>query len=410
MRILLLTNYFPPEIGAAPHLFFDLGKYLVKKGYNIQVLTGFPFYNLKKVPEKYKGKFYMREEMEGMKVIRIGGTHLPFSRRIAILRGIEHFWLSFVFFFGAFFIERPDLVLFYSPPLTLGITAWFLGKIKKAPFIINVQDLFPQNAINLGILKNKVLINLFLKIEKFVYEKASFITVHSPKNKEYIERGGIGSEKIKIIPNWVDTEIIKIGERMNEFRKEYKLGDKFVISFAGVLGFSQDLDVVLKASTLLKKNRDILFLIVGEGPEKERLTAKARKMRVESVKFLPMQPRKKYSLILQASDICLVTLKKEVKTPVVPSKILSIMAAGKPIIASLPLEGDAAKVIKETESGIVVEPENPKQFSKAVLELHQSDKKREKLGKKGRNYAIENFSPSACIGRYEKLFLRLVKK
>jgi glycosyltransferase involved in cell wall biosynthesis len=410
MRILLLTNYFPPEIGAAPHLFFDFGGYLVKKGYEVQVLTGLPSYNLREPPKKYKKKLLMEEEMAGMKIIRIGGTHLPFSRKIAILRGAEHFWLSFMFFLGAFFIKKSDLILFYSPPLTLGVTAWLLGKIKGVPFIINVQDLFPQNAIDLGILKNKVLINLFLKIEKFVYEKAAFITVHSPKNKEYIEKRGIKNEKIKVIPNWVDTEKITIGERINDFRKECKLGNKFVVSFAGALGYSQDLDVVLETANLLKENKNILFLIVGEGPEKKRLREKSKKMKLENVKFLPMQPREKYPSILHASDICLVTLRKEVKTPVVPSKILSIMAAGRPIIACLNLGGDAPKVINQARCGYVLPPGDFRGLSNAISKLYRSLESRRELGYNGRRYCEENFSLDTCVKKYIDLFKAVTKK
>jgi glycosyltransferase involved in cell wall biosynthesis len=206
MKILLLTNYFPPEIGAASHLFFDLGKYLTKKGYDVQVLTGFPSYNLRKKLKKYRGKILMKEKIERMKVVRIGPTHLPNSRRIPILRGVEHFWLSFIFFLGGLLAKKPDLIIFYSPPLTLGLSCWFLSKVKKIPFIINVQDLFPQNAIDLGILKNQLLIKVFRKIEKFVYKKAFFITVHSEQNKEYIKQTGVEEKKIKVIPNWVDTE------------------------------------------------------------------------------------------------------------------------------------------------------------------------------------------------------------
>jgi len=410
MKILLLTYYFPPEIGAAPHLFFDLGRYLVKRGYEVQVLTNFPSYNLEKMPEKYKGRFLIKEEIEGMKVLRIGATHLPFSRKIAVLRGLEHFWLSFIFSLGGLSTRDFDLIIFYSPPLTLGITAWFLGKIKKAPFIINVQDIFPQNAIDLGILKNRLLIDLFKKIEKFVYKKAAFVTVHSEKNKNFVEKIGIKSEKIKVISNWVDTEAIKIGERMNDFRKENNLGDKFIVSFAGVLGFSQDLDVVIEAANLLKENREILFLIIGEGSEKERLKEKAKKMNIENVIFLPMQPREKYPLLLQASDICLVTLKKEVKTPVVPSKILSIMAAGRPIIASMNLEGDAPKIIRQAQCGYLLSPEDSKGLVAAILKLYNFLEERKKLGYNGREYCERNFSLDASIKKYIELFKIVFKK
>jgi glycosyltransferase involved in cell wall biosynthesis len=203
--------------------------------------------------------------------------------------------------------------------------------------------------------------------------------------------------------------MIKPGKRMNDFRKKYELGNKFIISFAGVVGHSQDLDIILESANLLGKYKNILFLTVGEGPEKERLKRKSEEMRLENLKFLPMQPRKHYPLVLQASDICLVTLKKEVKTPVVPSKILSIMAAGRPIIACLNLKGDAPKVIRQANCGYVFPPGDFKGLSKAILKLSLSIETQRKLGYNGREYCQKNFSLNACIKKYKKLF-EVIKK
>lgn len=410
MRILLLTYFFPPEIGSASHLFYELAESLTEKGYEIQVLTGFPSYNLEKKPGKYRGRFLMKEKIGQVKVIRIAGTHLPLSRKIALLRGIEHFWLSFVFFLRALFISKMDLILLYSPPLTLGITAWLLKKIKRVPFIINVQDLFPQNAIDLGILKNKILIRIFKSLEKFIYRKSSFITVHSEGNKKEIISKCQNPDKVKVIPNWVDTKSIQPGKRMNDFRKEYELGDKFIVSFAGVIGFSQGLEVVLWAASHLREKKDILFLIIGKGPEKGFLEKKSKEMKIENLKFLPMLSFQRYPLCLQASDICLVTLKKEVKTPVVPSKILSIMAAGRPIVAALFTQGEAAQLIREARAGVVVKPENPRELARAILELYENQTQRETLGKNGREYLEKNFSRQVCIQQYQNLCLSIIKK
>jgi glycosyltransferase involved in cell wall biosynthesis len=410
MNLLLLTNYFPPEIGAAPHLFFDLGKFLVGKGYNVEVLTGLPAYNLKNIPKEYRGKILFREEMSGMRVLRIGFTHLPGSRNAPLIRGIEHFWLAFAFFIGGLFVRKPDIILLYSPPLTLGLTAWLLSKIKKAPFIINVQDLFPQSAVDLGIIKNKFLINLFRRVEQFIYHKAAFITVHSEQNKEYIKKSGIKADKIKIVHNWVDINFIKPARRINYFRKKYKLGSKFIISFAGVLGYSQDLDVVLEVAKLLRENQDILFLIVGEGPEKGRLVGKAKRMNLGNVKFLPIQPKEVYPKVLQASDVCLVTLRQEVKTPVVPSKILSIMAAGRPLVACMDIHGDAPKIIKNANCGYALPPSDPEKLAKSILSLYKDVELRKHFGYNGRKYCEKNFSEEVCIGKYIKLFNILKRK
>ncbi len=405
MKILLLTYYFPPEVGAASHLFYDLAKSLAERKHAVQVLTGFPAYNLKKRPPAYRGKFLMKEKMGQLEVIRMSGAHIPLARTIAFLRGIEHFWAAFVFFLRGLFIARPDLILLYSPPLTLGTTGWLLAKVKNIPFIVNVQDLFPQNAIDLGILKGKFLIKIFENLEKFVYQKASMITVHSEGNKKAVGLKCKNPNKVKVIPNWVDTDFIQPGQRLNDFAKKYGLANRFIVSFAGVMGFSQGVDIIVKAAKLLEEKSEILFILVGEGPEKEKLKAEIKKFR--NVKFIPMQPKEVYPQVLAASDISLVTLKKSVKTPVVPSKILSIMAAGRPLVASLPLEGDAPQIIRKANCGICIEPEDAEALAKAVLKLYNDSKLRKSLAKNGRLYAEKYLSRNFSIGLYEKLFKKL---
>ncbi len=407
MKILLLTYYFPPEIGAASHLFYELAESLAERKHAVQVLTGFPAYNFKKRPPKYRSKFFMKEKIDEVEVIRIGGVHIPFSRKKAFLRGIEHFWLAFVFFLRGLFINKTDLILLYSPPLTLGITGWLLGRIKKVPFIVNVQDLFPQNAIDLGLLKNKFLIKVFENLEKFVYKKANFITVHSEGNKKHIIPKIKDSNKVKVIPNWVDTDSIKPGIKINDFARRYNLGDKFIVSFAGVMGYSQGVGIIVKAAKLLEKESKILFILVGEGPEKEKLRVESKGLK--NIKFIPMQPRIIYPQVLAASDISLVTLKKNVLTPVVPSKILSIMAAGRPLVASLSLNGDAPRLIRMANCGICVETEDAQALARAVLKLYNDSKLRETLAKNGRLYAEKHLSKKISIAKYEKLFKDLTK-
>lgn len=407
MKVLLLTNYFPPEIGSASHLFYDLGEGLVSRGHSVQVLTGFPSYNMERRPAEYRRKVMMKEEEAGMKVLRVGPTHLPASRKVPVVRGLEHLWLGFVYFFwGLWLVEEPDVILLYSPPLTLGMAAWALSRMKGASFVINVQDLFPKSAVDLGVLTNPLFIGFFRRMEKFVYEKARFVTVHSSQNKKAVEERGVSSEKVEVIPNWAPTEEIKPGPRKNEFRKKYDLEKRFVVSFAGVLGYSQDLDVVLEAARSLKNQRNILFLIIGDGPEKKRLKRRREEMQLENVRFLPLQPREKYPATQTASDVCLATLKKEVETPVVPSKILSAMAAGRPVLAAMNLGGDAPRVIKKSGCGWVCPAGDSQCLAEKILKLYTSTELREKMGKAGRRFAEENLSLRVCIRSYEKLFAK----
>lgn len=408
MKWLMLTAYFPPEIGSAAFLFHELGQKMVQRGHQVTVLTGFPKYNIdaKNLPAKYNHRLYLKEEFQGMNILRLKTLSLP--RYIPIARGIDQFLASLIFLIGGLALKKNsfDRILVYSPPLPLGIAAFILSKFKKHPFIFNVQDIFPQSAIDLGVLKNKVLIKLFKKLECFIYKKAFTVTVHSEGNRNYVISKGIPSHRVKVIPNWVDTDAIKPAEPHNGFRREFGLNNKFIISFAGVMGYAQDLDTVIATAEALKDDKDLLFLLVGDGVEKPRLQQKAISLGLDNVRFLPLQPKDKYPHILAASDICLVTLRKEVKTPVVPSKLLGIMSAARPVIASLDLEGDAPKIINEAKCGICIEPENPQRLREAILKIYKNPSIREEFGKNGRRYAEKKFSLTRCAQMYESLLER----
>lgn len=413
MRILLLTVYFPPDTGSASHLFFELGLELVKNGHQVSVITSMPGYHAHGSLDRYRRKLWVRERTDGMDVLRVATLKMP--RRLMVGRALWQFSSAMAFFIAERVFTSIDLVLVYSPPLPLGLTAWAIRKVRGTPFVINVQDLFPQSLIDLGLLKNRFAIWIFEALERFLYLKADAITVHSSGNREHVLRkmakarsdGQRLEGKVQVIPNWVDTGFIRPGELHNQFRVEYGLSDSFVVSFAGVLGYSQDLDVVLEAAKRIENrnpNPNITWLIVGDGVEKPRLERKASEMGLSSVRFLPMQPRERYPLVLQASDVCLATLRSQVKTPVVPSKILSIMAAGRPVIAAMNLDGDAPKLISEARCGLCVPPEDPDALAEAVLLLYRDYRLREELGLNGRLYAEEHLSLQVCAKRYEALF------
>jgi glycosyltransferase involved in cell wall biosynthesis len=277
------------------------------------------------------------------------------------------------------------------------------------PFVLNVQDLFPQSVIDLGILRNRWLIRFFEHMERFIYRQADHITVHSPGNRDHVVGKGAPSGCVTVMPNWVDTEFICPGERRNGFFEQYNLDGKFVVSFAGILGYSQDLDIVLEAAKLLQRYPDIRFLIVGDGVEKPRLERKAVEMGLENVRFIPMQPRRRYPEVLNASDVCLATLHTEVRTPVVPSKILSIMAAARPVVAAMNPDGDAPGLIEEAQCGLAVPPEDPKALADAILSLYNDKALRVRLGQNGRRYAEEHLSLKVASKRYIEIFKQVLE-
>jgi len=411
VKVLLLTNYFPPEIGAASHLFHDLARALVEHGHQVTVVTGFPRYNVENaaIRGRYRGKLIVRENLDDIVILRV--PIIPFVPRNFLVRKAEYFFVLPALFIGALLAGSHDVVLVYSPPVPVGMSACFLRWTYGTPFVFNIQDIHPQALVDLGFLKNRLLIWILEAMERRIYRTATYITVHSEGNRDYlISRRGAHPDKVIVIPNWVDTNLIRPSHRDNSFRKEYGLGERFVVSFAGTMGTSQDLGTIIQGANLLRGHEDIIFALVGDGVEKPASQQEARRLGLNNVKFIPMQPRERYPDVLAASDISLVTLKKNVVTPVVPSKILSIMAAGRPLVASLPLSGDAPRLIAEARCGLCVPPEDPQALAQAILTLHHDPALREEMGRNGRRYAEEYLSLRVCAARYEELLRRVAER
>jgi len=408
MKILLINNYFPPEIGAASHLYFSLGKELAKRGHEVFVITGIPRYNIsKEIYEKYLNEFKPIEKIDKINVIRI---KLPFiERKRRIRRGFEHFEVAYKMKKRSLkYLDSIDVALVYSPPITLSWTAKELKKKFHFPFILNVQDLFPQSVIDLGMMNNSLIISFFKKLEKKSYLWADLITVHSQKNLEHVAKILGNQTKVSVIENWIDVEEVTPGEKENEFSEKHDLGNDFIVSFAGTLGFSQDLDVILEAAKITE-GKPIKYIIVGNGVQLEHVKSKVNELNLDNVKLIPPVSKEEYPYVLQSSDVSLATLKKEVRTPTVPSKIMSIMSAGIPLIACVNMDGDVPEIIKRAQSGFALQAGDAKGLAEKILVLYRNPDLREKLGSNGRNYVEKKLSVEIAAEKYENLFKRIIE-
>jgi glycosyltransferase involved in cell wall biosynthesis len=353
----------------------------------------------------------IRENYHGLPVYR--AFNLDIGRKGPVLRGIDQLVGAFSFWLTGAVLPPVDIVLAYSPPLPLALAALALGRQRRVPVVVNVQDLFPQSAIDLQVMKNSLLIALWRRLESLLYRRADRFVVHSRGNRDYLAARGARAANIAVIPNWVDVEAIKPGPGRNPWRRRLRGsagGAPFIVSFAGIMGYSQDLDCVLKSAGLLKGYKDIRFVLVGDGVERPRLVRLARERGLDNVQFLPMQPREEYAQALAASDLCLVTLHQAVQTPVVPSKILSIMAAGRPLVASLPPGGDGPRLIREARCGVCLPPGDPGAMAQAVLGLYGNAAARRKMGANGRRFAVEHLSLQKCAGEVEALLVDTVSR
>jgi len=402
MNIFLITRYFPPEIGTSANLFCELATGLSKKNHNVTVITSFPWYNLKQIPGKYQGKLAMRERLNGFAIRRLA-LPVPGPHKLKLVSG--HLTAPFTSAISGLVSDDPDIVYVYSPPLLMGITGWIIEALRDVPFVMGVQDLHPQCYIDQGILKNPLAIWMLESLEKVCYKKASVITVHSDGNKQHIvKQKRVPAGKVYVLPNWIDTDELKPLPRDNDFSREHGLNGKFVVGYAGTLGMSQGLMSLVEAAALLKNEKDIEFFIVGDGIEKEAMLGRVNDLGLQNIRFLGMQPKSLYPWVVASCDVGLVTLNAKVRTPVIPSKIQSLMAAGRTVLGSMPLDGDAPKLIDKAACGICIGPEDPESLAEKILYLSKNPELCSEFSRCGREFVAREMSLERVVSDLECLF------
>ena len=400
MQIQLITAYYPPENGAAATLFSDLARELVRAGHSVQVITNLPSYLVNEVAPRYRGRKHLQEMLDGVSVHRLAFPGLDGGGQSYTGRGLWQLATATAALIEGLHIERSDVAIVYSPPLFLGLAAKLLQAARGTPFILNVQDLFPQSAIDLGAMGNTVLVALLRSIEKVVYRGAAHVVTHSEGNRQHVIRQGVESDRASVIPNWVDVGSLTPASQ--------PVDDAFIVSFAGVMGVSQGLDVVLDCAGLLQTHSDIRFVLAGDGTQKDRLQTRAKSLQLSNVEFRPMLPKPEYLELLHESAVCLVTLDPRVKTPVVPSKIASIMAAGRPIVAAVDSASDPGALVLSAECGIATPRGDAQALADAILQLKADPASRELMAASGRRYAEQNLSVSIAARRFAELATRLL--
>ncbi len=409
MRILLYSyNYHPEPIGIAP-LMTELAEGLVKRGHEVRVVTGMPNYPERRIYEGYRGKWYITEERNGVLVQRSYVWIRPQPGLLTrILLDGSFVVTSLV---QAFRGWRPDVILTTTPPLPVCLPATFLGWVQSCPVVLNLQDILPEAAVHVGLIKSKKAIRVFEALERFGYRTSTRISVIADGFVENLLGKGVAREKISLIPNWVDVNFIHpMPKANNGFRVENQLDSKFVVMYSGNIALTQGLETVIEAATRLRHIPEIVFVIVGEEKALQALADYCKTVNADNVRLRPFQPREKLPEMLAAADVGLIVQKKNVIGFNMPSKTQVLLASGRPIVASVPLGGTAARAVQNSHGGVVVEPENPDTLADAVLELYQHPDRAELMGRQGRQHAIDQYSFEQALNRYEALFSELTGK
>jgi len=402
VKILYVSQYFPPEMGAPAARVSELSRHWAGAGHEVTVLTGFPNHPTGIVPPQYRVKFrhlVSRELIDGVNVVR---TWLfPFPNRKAHERMLNYSSFCVSSASTGMFLSRPDVIIATSPQLLVGLSGWWLAHYKRVPFVFEVRDLWPESLVAVGVGNhNSWLHRSLARVAGFLYRSSQHIVVVSPAFKDHlITQWGVPPDKVSTVENGAEANLFSPQSADPGLRERLAIEGKFVVSYIGTLGMAHGLESVLEAASRLRHASQIVFLLIGDGAEKSRITSLARERQLNNVRFLDQQPREQIPAHICASDACLVTLKKnEIFKTVIPTKMLEFMSCARPVIVGV--DGQARKIIEDAQAGICVEPENPEQIASAIIQLSSSIDLRELLGRNGRRYIAQHFSRDKTAGNY----------
>lgn len=390
MRFLILTQYYPPETGAPQNRLSSLAEHLLKLGNEVTVITAVPNYPKMIIFPEFKGKLYSRKIENGVTVKRVWiFTKYSSSKFIRLLN-----YLSFCFtsFFAALVSSLNNtIIICESPPLFLGITAVIVSKLTGGVLVFNVSDLWPESVEKVGLLTNKTALKILYKVEKWIYRESDLLSGQTQGIVEELRKHK-SSVKVFWLKNGIDTDYILNTRIDSEWRKKNNYSnDDFIIMYGGVIGFAQALHTILEAAAILKNQTNIKFILIGDGPEKERLLTIKEELSLDNVHFIPNTPKEEMVSILNASDTSVIPLKNiEHFLGAIPSKIFEALAYRKPIL--LGVNGEARDLfIEKGNCGLYFEPENAIELADKILILYNNLELRSQLGNNGESYVKENF-------------------
>jgi len=411
MKILYVSQYFPPEMGAPAARASELSRHWARAGHDVTILTGFPNHPTGVIPVEYRSRarrLVARESTDGVSVVRT--WLLPFPNRKSHERMLNYSSFCVSAGMTGLSISRPDVVIATSPQLLVGLSGWWLARAKRAPFVFEVRDLWPESLSAVGMSgENSSLHRGLAKIAGFLYRHSDHIVVVSRAFEDYlVEHWNVPRKKISVVENGVETTLFAPREADSPLRSELKVEGKFVVCYIGTMGMAHGLETLVNAADQLQPTLpDVCFLLVGEGAEKERIAGLAKARGLTNLRWVEQQPREKIPAYISASDACLVLLKKtDLFRTVIPTKMLEFMSCARPVI--LGVDGQARTIMEEGRAGIFVEPESVGAVVKAITRLRGDAQLREAMGANGRRHIVEHFSREHKAAAYIELLENLL--
>lgn len=404
MRIGLVCQYFPPEVAPIGVMVSELAQDLALVGHEVTIYTGFPNHPRGEVFTGYHCQ--LRGQIERLSVgVMVRRNWLYVTPSKSFLPRV----LNYVSFALSTLLStirrRQDVYLIISPPLSnffIGILLRLLGR----RYVLNVQDIYPDAAVALGVLRNSVLIGILKRVERLAYRMADTITVISKGFRSNLIAKGVSADKLMVISNWINLDEIQPQPKINSFSVEHKISDRFVVLYSGTIGLVSGAEIMTEVAHLLEDEAGIALMIVGEGIVKSRLQVEAEARKLNNIRFLPFQPREVLPELLSSASVGIVTLKPGHGGNSVPSKILGYLAAGRPVIASVDPASDTWAFVEEADCGICVPPGDAPALADAVRRLNQDPGLVRRLGRNGRDYLEKNLSRTAVTKLYEEALCR----
>jgi colanic acid biosynthesis glycosyl transferase WcaI len=395
VKILYVSQYFPPEMGAPAARAAELSRHWARMGHEVTVLTGFPNHPTGIVPENWRSRLRQlrcSETVDGVRVVRTWLWPLPNRKAHERIRNYASFCVSAAI--SGLSLSKPHVVIATSPQLLCALSGWWLAWWKRVPFVFEVRDLWPESLAAVGAGSAGSFLHRTLgAIAGFLYRRADRIVVVSPAFKDHLMRyWNVPPEKIATVENGVEADIFRLHPAALEVRKDLKLEDRFLICYIGTMGNAHGLGTLIEAAEQLRNTLpNALFLLIGEGAEKDELVKLAAARGLHNILFLGQQPRERIPAFVSAADLCLVMLKKtELFKTVIPTKLLEYMACERPVI--LAVDGQARSIVEAAGAGVFVEPEDSRALVKAIADLSSAPERRLQMGASGRQYILSNFS------------------
>jgi len=412
MKILYVSQHYPPEMGALAGRAAELSRHWAALGHRASVLTGFPNHPSGVVVPEYRDKFrrlFYREELEGVDVVRT--WLLPYPNRKPLERILNYGSFCASASVRGAFLERPDVVIGTSPPLPIAMAGYNIARVKRVPFIFEVRDLWPESLEGVGLSGEKSrMYRMVARIVRFLYKHSDHIVVVTPAFKEYLhENWDVPLEKMSIVVNGVETDRFVPAPGSAGVREKFGLTSKFVVSYIGTMGMAHGLETVLDVAGLLRDTPEIVLLLVGDGGNREHLVEMARERRLTNVIFTGQQPREDVPAIINTSDVCLVMLKnQEVFKTVIPTKMLEFMSCGRPVVLSV--GGQAEQILNEAGAGISVRAEDSAAVAAAIRKLYGDAELRRRSGENGRRYMVSRMSRTSTAQEFLDVLARVTGK